>query len=37
MVFSITLDKIDSKLQHQQDSHETAKLAKEQQEDKSKL
>ena len=37
MVFSITLDKIDSKLQHQQDSHETAKLAREQQEDKSKL
>ena len=37
VVFSITLDKIDSELHYWQDSHETAKLAREQQENKSKL
>ena len=37
MVFSITLDEIDSELRHRQDSHETAKLAGEQQENESEL
>ena len=37
VVFSITLDEIDSELRHRQDSHETAKLAGEQQENESEL